>query len=52
MEAGVLPTRNGGQKGFHAQEPHRVLLGFNTSHLLPFSSKAEIDLSFKPQTRF
>ena len=37
MEAGVSPTRNRGQKkkketgdkkGFHAQEPHRVLLGF------------------------
>ena len=28
MEAGVLPTRNGGQRGFHAWEPHRVLLGF------------------------
>ena len=28
MEAGVLPTRNKGQKGFHAQEPHRALLGF------------------------
>ena len=32
MEAGVfcLQTRNGGQKGFHAQEPHGVLLGFNS----------------------
>jgi len=28
MEAGVLPTRNEGQKGFHAQETHRALLGF------------------------
>ena len=34
MEAGVcfLQIRNGGQKGFCAQEPHRVLLGFNTSN--------------------
>ena len=28
MEAGVLPTRNGRQKGFRVQEPHRVLFGF------------------------
>ena len=28
MEAGVLPTRNEGQKGFYAQEPRRALLGF------------------------
>jgi len=26
--AGVLPTRNGGQEGFHFWEPHRSLLGF------------------------
>ena len=25
-----MPTRNMGQKGFYAQEPHRVLLGFNS----------------------
>ena len=25
MEAGVLPTRNRGQKSLHAQEPHRAL---------------------------
>ena len=23
-----MPTRNGGQKGFHAQQPHGILLGF------------------------
>ena len=28
MEAGVSPKRNGGSKGFNAQELHRVLLGF------------------------
>ena len=28
MEAGLLRIRNGGQKGLHAQEPHRALLGF------------------------
>ena len=33
IEAGVLPTRNGRQKGFHAQEPHRVLLGFKITQL-------------------
>ena len=26
MEAGILPTRNGGQKGLCAWEPHRDLL--------------------------
>ena len=30
MEVGVLPTRNGGQKNLHAQEPHRALLGITT----------------------
>ena len=28
MEAGVSPKRNGGSKGFHAQEPHSLLCGF------------------------
>ena len=28
MEAGVLPMRNGGQKGLHALEPHRPLPDF------------------------
>ena len=28
MEAGVLPTRNGEQKGVHAREPHRATLSF------------------------
>jgi len=27
MEAGVLPIRNGGQKGLCAQQSHRALLG-------------------------
>ena len=37
MEAGVLPARNGGQKGLYAWEPHRALLGFilGTSDLWP-----------------
>ena len=34
MEAGVLPTRNGGQKGLFAQEPHRALLGINSSVII------------------
>ena len=29
MEAGVLPTRNGGQKVLHAQESHRALHGIS-----------------------
>ena len=29
MEPGVLPKRNGGQKGLHAQEPHRALLSLS-----------------------
>ena len=35
LEAGVysLQTRNGGQKGFSAQESHRVLFGFNQTVL-------------------
>ena len=28
MEAGVLPTRNGGQKDVQAWESHRAVLGF------------------------
>ena len=38
MEAGVcsLQTRNQGQKSFHVQEPHRVLLSFN-SHIISYS---------------
>ena len=31
IEAGVLATRNGRQKGFRAQEPHRVLLGLRVT---------------------
>ena len=29
MEAGVLPTKTGGQKGLHVQQPHKVVLGIN-----------------------
>ena len=29
MESGVLATRNGEQKGLHAQESHKALLGIN-----------------------
>lgn len=30
MEAGVWPTRNGGQEGLCSQESHRALLGITT----------------------
>ena len=39
MEAGVLPTRNGEQKGLHASELHRAPLGF-TSMLLSWITQS------------
>ena len=32
MEPGLLPKRNGGQKGLHAQEPHRALLSISSNN--------------------
>ena len=38
MEAGVLPMRNGGQKGLCVQEPHRALLGILLISEIPVTS--------------
>ena len=38
METEVLSTRNGGQKGLHAWEPHRALLSFHLNTICLASS--------------
>ena len=35
IEAGVMPTRNGRQKGLHVQESHRALLSITRSGRSP-----------------
>ena len=48
MEAGICPLQaeNGGQKDFCALEPHRVLLGFTTSHVCVTRSVQSDSLQF------
>ena len=41
MEPGVLPKRDGGQKGLHAQEPHRALLSISSKN-----TKVRMKISF------
>lgn len=55
MEAGVLPTKTGGQKGLHIQQPHRVVPSINhpfsflsllNYHICFFLKKIDIRISF------